>query len=88
MLSRRALAADHFELNDWQAISVTQHSLTTILLFAFVMTRFDLAECYEPGFEAISASIRLRFAVISETHRPPKRACSSSAIRNQRNASR
>jgi len=25
MLPRRALAAGHFELNDWQAISVTQH---------------------------------------------------------------
>ena len=25
MLSRRALAASHFELNHWQAIPVTQH---------------------------------------------------------------
>ncbi len=25
MLPRRALGAGHFELNDWQAISVTQH---------------------------------------------------------------
>jgi hypothetical protein len=25
MLSRRVLAADHFELNDWKVIPVTQH---------------------------------------------------------------
>ena len=37
-------------------------------------------QSYEQGVEAISSSIRWRFAVISATHRPPKRACSSSAI--------